>query len=100
MAICGIARAARILLIAEAPDNNRIVERAHATCIQRLHVEDIDILHLTQDLESIQARGLLEVGRDGARSGAGREEILFRGDLGEGLHGWGCDSGDGLRRVG
>ena len=49
--------------------------------IQRLHVEDVDPLHLAQDLEPLEARGLLEVGRDGAGRGAGREEVGFRFDL-------------------
>lgn len=49
--------------------------------IERLHVEDVDALHLAQDLEALEARGLLEVGWDGAGRRAGREEVCFRFDL-------------------
>lgn len=43
--------------------------------IQRLHIKDIDAVHLAQDLESLQTSALLEVGRDGARRSSGWEEV-------------------------
>lgn len=49
--------------------------------VQRLHVEDVDALHLAQDLEALEARGLLEVRWDGAGRGARREEVGLAFDL-------------------
>jgi hypothetical protein len=43
--------------------------------IQRLHIKDVDAVHLAQDLKSLQTSALLEVGRDGAGRSSGREEV-------------------------
>ena len=51
-------------------------KRTFAGRIQRLHVEDVDALHLTQDLQSFETRRLLEVRGDGSRGGAGAEEVV------------------------
>jgi len=49
--------------------------------VQRLHVEDVDALHLAQDLKALEPRGLLEVGRDGPGRGAGWKEVRVGFDL-------------------
>jgi len=48
-----------------------------AASIQRLHIEDIHSIHLAQDLESLQTRALLEVGRDGTWRSSRCEEVRF-----------------------
>jgi hypothetical protein len=52
-----------------------------ARSIQRLHVEDVDALHLPQYLETFETGCLLEVGGNGAGQGSGGEQILFGLDL-------------------
>ena len=49
--------------------------------VQWLHVEDVYALHLAQDLQSLEAGGLFEIGGNGARRGARREEVVLGGDL-------------------
>jgi hypothetical protein len=49
--------------------------------IQWPHVEDINALHLSQDLQSLETGGLLEVGGDGTRRGSGADEVLGFLDL-------------------
>jgi hypothetical protein len=49
--------------------------------IQRPHVEDIDTLHLAEDLQTLVTGGLLEVGGDSARLGTGAEQVIVGLDL-------------------
>ena len=49
--------------------------------VQRFHIEDVDALHFAEDFETLEAGGLVEVGGDGARFGAGREEVFFCSDF-------------------
>jgi hypothetical protein len=65
MAIRRRSRTASILLITARADHDRVVEGAAPRRIQRPHVEDIDALHLTQDLETLQTGRLFEIGRHG-----------------------------------
>jgi hypothetical protein len=51
------------------------------TCIQWLHIEDIDALHLAQNLQSLKTSGLLKIGGDGAGFRARWQEVLFALDL-------------------
>lgn len=52
-----------------------------SACVQGLHVEDVEALHLSQDLQSLETSCLLKVGRDGAGFGAGWEEVGFGFDV-------------------
>ncbi len=49
--------------------------------IQRPHIKDIDAVHLAEDFHSLQARGLLEVGRDGAGFSTRANNVLLRPDI-------------------
>lgn len=55
--------------------------RTFAGGIEGLHVEDVDALHLAQDLQSLETSGLLEIRRHGAGRGAGADEVLGLLDL-------------------
>jgi len=57
------------------------VSHTHTAGIQRPHVEDIYTLHLAHDLQTLQTSRLLEIGGDGARCGAWREEVVLVFDL-------------------
>ena len=59
----------------------RQTKRTFAGGIQRLHVEDVDALHLTQDLQSLETSRLLEIRGYGAGRGSGAEEIVRLLDL-------------------
>jgi hypothetical protein len=39
--------------------------RTEAAGVQRPHVEDVDSLHLSEDLETLKTGGLLGIGRNG-----------------------------------
>lgn len=47
------------------------------TSIQRFHVEDVNALHFTEDFETLETGGLVEVGGDGTGLGSGGEEVFF-----------------------
>lgn len=71
VAVGRVAGAAGELLVAGRVDDDGVVEGAFATSIQWFHVEDVDTLHFAEDFEALEAGGLVEVGGDGARFGAG-----------------------------
>lgn len=52
-----------------------------AAGIQRPHVEDVNPLHLAQDLDTLETSGLLEIGGDGAGLGTLGEEVILILDL-------------------
>lgn len=52
-----------------------------AAGIQRPHVEDVNPLHLAQNLDTLETSGLLEIGGDGARLGTLGEEVVLILDL-------------------
>jgi hypothetical protein len=56
-------------------------KRTFAGGIEGLHVEDVNTLHLTQDLQSLETSGLLEIRGHGAGRGAGADEVLWLLDL-------------------
>lgn len=49
--------------------------------IKRPHIEDIDALHLSDELQTLKTGGLLEVGWDLARLGTGADQFFFVLDL-------------------
>ena len=77
MRVSRVASAAGKLLLAGRTDNDGVLHGALAAGIQRAHVEDVDALHLTQDLETLETSGLLQIRGDGTGLGAGSEEILL-----------------------
>lgn len=55
--------------------------RTPSAGIQGPHVEDIHSLHLAQNLQPLETGRLLEIGGHGTRLTAGREEVVFGGDV-------------------
>jgi hypothetical protein len=49
--------------------------------IERLHVKDIDTLHLSQDFESLETSGLIQIGRDRTDCRTGTDQIILGFDL-------------------
>lgn len=49
--------------------------------VQRSHVEQLNTLHLGQNLQTLQTSRLLQIGGDGARLGAGTEQVISGADL-------------------
>jgi hypothetical protein len=47
----------------------------NSTRIQRLHIEDINSLHLSEDFQALKAGSLLEIGRDSSWSCTRGKEI-------------------------
>ncbi|CAF3455903.1 unnamed protein product [Fusarium graminearum] len=69
------------LLLTSRSDHNGVLHRSEAGGIERAHVEDVDTLHLTENLQTLKTGGLLEIGRDGTGGGTRTEEILLSSDL-------------------
>lgn len=57
------AGAPAILLVTETLHMDRVVQCAQTVRWERLHVENVDALHLSEDFETLQTSGLLDVGR-------------------------------------
>jgi hypothetical protein len=49
--------------------------------LERLHVKNVDALHLSEKLQALNTRGLFQFGGDGAGRGARTEEIVGSLDL-------------------
>lgn len=60
-----------------------------------LHVENVNTLHLTQDLESLQTGGLVNVSWDSTWGGTWTNQRVWAGDIGQGAGGLGLDLGLG-----
>jgi len=58
-----------------------LLKRTEAASIQRLHVEDVNALHLSQDFETLQTGSLFEVGRHGTGLRTRRQKISLSLDL-------------------
>jgi hypothetical protein len=76
-----VAGATSELLVAGRSDGDGVLHCSQTAGVKRAHVEDIDALHLSEDFETLQTGGLLEVGRDGAGSGARAEKVVLGLDL-------------------
>jgi hypothetical protein len=72
----GRAGAAGVLLVAGGADEDGVLEGALARRVERPHVEDVDALHLSEDLETLDTGGLLQIGGDGAGGGTGSDEVV------------------------
>jgi hypothetical protein len=58
-----------------------IRERTLPGGIKRPHVEDVNALHLSDEFETLEAGGMLNVGRDGTGLGTWGDEVLLGLDL-------------------
>lgn len=76
-----VAGATGKLLVTSRSDNDRVLHGSLAAGVKRAHVEDVDALHLTQDLETLKTSSLLEVGRNGTGLGTRTEEVILSLDL-------------------
>lgn len=81
MRVGGITGAAGVLLVTGRADHDGVLHRALAAGIEGTHVENIDAVHLSENLETLETGGLLQVGRDGAGLGTGSEQVLVGLDL-------------------
>ena len=99
----GAAGAANVLLVAERADGNGLLhgacseqksmswrdggwcdmefQRTLSACIERLHVEDVDALHLSEDFETLETGGLVNVGGDGTGLGTSGHKVVLILDL-------------------
>lgn len=76
-----VARATGILLLAGGSHQDGLLQRAQTAGIQWPHVEDVDTLHLSENLKTLNTGGLLEVGRDGTGGSTGADEIIYGLDV-------------------
>ena len=49
--------------------------------IEGAHVEDVNTLHLSDELQTLETGGLVDVGGDGTGLGTGGEEVILNLDL-------------------
>ena len=56
-------------------------EHTLAGGVQGTHVENVDALHLSDELQTLETGGLDEVGRDGTGLGTGGEKVILALDL-------------------
>lgn len=76
-----VTSAAGILLLAGRADGDGILHGALARSIQRPHVEDIDALHLAENLETLDTGRLLQVRGHGTLLGTGAEKVIYGLDI-------------------
>ena len=55
--------------------------RTLSACIERLHVKDVDALHLSEDFETLETGGLVNVGGDGTGLGTSGHKVVLILDL-------------------
>lgn len=77
----GDTRAAGKLLLTSRADGDGVLHGAQAASVEGAQVEDVDAIHLAENLETLQTGGLLEVRGDRARFGTGAEEVFLALDL-------------------
>jgi hypothetical protein len=77
----GEASATGELLLTGGADGDGVLQCAQAACVEGRHVENIDALHLTENLETLETGGLLEIGGDGTGLGTGTVEVILALDL-------------------
>lgn len=76
MRVDRVAGAAGVLLLAGGADQDGLLQGSFPRGIQGLHVEDVNTLHLAQNLQTLDTSGLLQVGGDGAGLGTGSHEVV------------------------
>lgn len=81
MRVGRVSSATSKLLIASGADGNGVLHGSEARGVERAHVEDVHALHLSENLETLDTGGLLEIGGNGAGLSARTVEILLALDL-------------------
>lgn len=76
-----VTRATGVLLVASRPHENGLLQCAPAAGVQRPHVEDVNTLHLSENLKTLDTGGLLEIGGDGTGGGTGTAEVIYGLDV-------------------
>ena len=81
MGIDGEASAAGKLLITSRADGDGVLHGAQAAGVEGTHVENVDTIHLAENLETLQTGSLLEIRGDGTGLSTGAEKVLVGLDL-------------------
>ena len=55
--------------------------RTLSACVEGLHVKDVDALHLSEDFETLETGGLVNVGGDGTGLGTSGHKVVLILDL-------------------
>lgn len=76
-----VSGATGILLITGGPHQDGLLQSALAAGVERPHVEDVDALHLSENLETLNTGGLLEVGGDGTGGSTGTAKVIYGLDV-------------------
>ena len=98
--VCWVAGAADVLLVAEGLDDDWVFESAFgsgsiscdlrttscfghtfARGVEWAHIEDIDALHLSEDFQTLETSGLLEICGDGTGLSTRWEEVALALDV-------------------
>lgn len=82
----GVTSATGVLLITSRLDHDGVVQSSFPRGVQGAHVEDVNTLHLSEDFETLETGGLLEIGRDGTGGGTRSDKVVLSLDIVEGLH--------------
>lgn len=83
--VLGETSASNKLLLTGGADHNGLLNGALVRGVQGLHVENVDALHLTENLETLETSRLLKIRRDGTSLGTGADEVVNGLDIGESL---------------
>jgi hypothetical protein len=75
------ASATNILLVTERANDDGFLHGAGSACVEGLHVENVDTLHLSEDFETLETGGLVDVGGDGTGLGTGGHKVMLVYDL-------------------
>lgn len=81
MGVGGETSAAGELLVTSRADGDGVLHCAQAAGVEGTHVEDVDTIHLAENLETLQTSSLLEVRGDGTGLSPGAEEVILTLDL-------------------
>lgn len=81
MRVGRVASAAGVLLLAGGADHDGVLHGSLAAGVEGAHVENVDALHLSEDFETLETGGLLEVGGHGAGLGTRSAEVILGSDL-------------------
>lgn len=78
-----IMRFRRIWSYGNWDEKLREILRSHTLAggIKGTHVEDVNALHLSDELQTLETGGLVEIGRNGTGLGTGSKEVLLALDL-------------------
>jgi hypothetical protein len=77
----GVTSATGVLLITSRLDHDGVVQGSFPRGVQGAHVEDVNTLHLSEDFETLETGGLLEIGRDGTGGGTRSDKVVLSLDI-------------------